>query len=132
MSKNLTESQIHKAVCEYLRLQYPDIIFISDSSGLKTSIGVAKQLKSLRSCRGIPDLIILQPNPPYYGLMIEVKRSRDEVYSKNGEIRKSAHIQEQCSILNHLLSVGYYATFGCGLDDCINIIDNYLQVKRLY
>lgn len=130
MPPKITEAQIQKAVCDYLRLQYPDVMFISDASGLKTSIGVAKQLKSLKSCNGIPDLVILQPNPPYHGLMIEIKRSPYQVYLKNGEIRKCAHIQQQCSVLNHLLSVGYYATFGCGLDECIKIIDDYLTLKR--
>lgn len=127
MPFKITESQIQKAVCEYLRLQYPDVIFISDASGLKTSIGVAKQLKFLRSCRGIPDLIILQPNPPYHGLFIEIKRSHDEIFKKDGSLRSSTHIKEQASLLTKLSELGYFCAFGCGIDNCIRIIDTYLS-----
>jgi hypothetical protein len=124
-----TEAQIQKAVCDYLRLQYPDVIFISDTSGLKTSIGVAKQLKSLRSCRGIPDLIILQPNPPYHGLIIEIKRSADEVFKKDGTLRSSTHIKEQANLLTKLNELDYFCTFGCGFDECKQIIDKYLSTN---
>jgi hypothetical protein len=129
-SAKVTESQVQKAVCDYIRLQYPNILFISDTSGLKTSIGVAKQLKSLRSCRGIPDLIILQPNAIYHGLCIEIKRSKDEVFTKSGELRNSMHIKEQFGILAHLSSLGYFCSFGCGLDDCIRIIDKYMLTSQ--
>lgn len=127
MPASVTESQIHKTVCEYLRVKHPNVIFLSDSSGLKTSIGVAKQLKSLRSCRGIPDLIILQPNPPYHGLIIEIKRSAEEVFKKCGNLRNSMHIKEQAYLLTKLNELGYFCTFGCGFDDCKQIIDKYLS-----
>jgi hypothetical protein len=131
MPPKVTEAQIQKAVCDYIRLQYPDVIFISDTSGLKTSIGVATQLKSLRSCRGIPDLIILQPNLPYHGLMIEIKRSRDELLNKSGSIKNSPHIKEQIKILTRLTEMGYFCTFGCGFDECKQIIDKYLSTNPI-
>lgn len=109
-------------------MQYPNIIFLSDMSGLKTSIGTAVQMKSLRSGRAIPDLIILQPNNLFNGLLIEIKVNVSDVYLKDLKtIKKNEHIKEQKNMLKRLSDLGYYATFGIGFDNCKKIIDDYLK-----
>lgn len=124
------EANVHVQVCNYIDIKYPDVIYTSDQSGLKMSIGLAVAIKKTRSKNyKIPDLIILKPSNGFNGLVIEIKKSHDEVYKKDGQMRESEHIQAQKESLKKLSEDGYMAVFGCGYDDCIKIIDIYFGRK---
>jgi len=124
----MTEKILHKQICQYLKMQYKDVVFLSDMSGLKTSIGIAVEMKALRSSRAIPDLHILEPRGNYHGLIIEIKKDRSEIYLKdNKTLRMKKHIIEQNEMLIKLRKLGYFAVFGCGFDECKKIIDNYFS-----
>lgn len=127
----MTEKQIHSQVCRYLDLQYPKVIYTSDSSGIRVSIGMAKALKSIR-CKGykIPDLIIMHPNKIYNGLIIEIKKDMSQIITKSGTFKKDKHVQEQLKTLKQLQSLGYASIFGCGFDHCKSIIDEYFNPKN--
>jgi hypothetical protein len=61
------------------------------------------------------------------GLFIELKRDRNEVYRKDGELRSNSHIRGQAMMLLKLTEKGYMAVFGLGFDDTIQKIDFYLS-----
>ena len=124
----MKEESEHKAICNYLRMQYPKVIFLSDLSGVKMSIGLAKKIKNLKCDRGIPDLIILHPKFRFSGLIIEIKATDEVIYKKNGELRKSEHLEEQQDMINRLNKIGYCAKFGVGFDECKRIIDWYMEL----
>jgi len=127
----MKEKQLHKQICRFIKLQYPKVIFLSDMSGLKVSIGTAIQMKSLRSSRGLPDLLLLKPNKDFYGLFIEIKTKTSDVYLKDGKtLRNNEHVKEQSEILDRLSKLGYKAVYGIGYDNCINIIKEYLNDKN--
>ena len=105
------EEETHIAICKYLKLQYPNVLFTSESSGIRLSIGQAKRLKAMRSCSGLPDIMIFEPRKSYYGLFLEVKRDGTTIYKKDGDLRKDKHIQEQEEILHQLKQRGYFAEF---------------------
>jgi hypothetical protein len=121
------EEQIHTALATWIKLQYPDVIFTSESSGIRVSMGIAVKMKKQRSVGALPDLIILEPRCVYHGLCLEIKKDKDEVYRKDGGFRVSEHIQEQAQMLDRLRRKGYFAEFGCGLTDCMAIIKGYLS-----
>lgn len=127
MNKAPLESVIHTQICSYLRLQYPNIMFITDLSGIKLTIGQAIKLKTLRSGRAWPDLFIAEPNKEYHGLFLEIKRDSSEIRRKDGSLKtNNQHINEQYNVLNELKSKGYVAVFACGFDEAKRIIDDYL------
>ncbi len=127
--KKKGEESLHAQVCRYIDLKYSDVIYMSDSSGVKLNMGQAVKLAKTR-CKNykIPDLIILKPVGGFAGLIIEIKISEDEVYTKKGQMRESEHIQKQWQSLKKLSKDGYMAVFGCGYDNCIKIIDNYFKL----
>ena len=127
----MTEKQIHSQVCRYLDLQYPKVIYTSDSSGVRVSIGMAKALKAIR-CKGykIPDLIIMHPNKLYHGLIIEIKKDLSQILTKSGSLKKDKHIQEQFKTLEELEKLGYAAFFGCGFDHIKSVIDEYFKKQN--
>ena len=127
----MTEKQIHIQVCRYLDLQYPKVIYTSDSSGVRVSIGMAKALKAIR-CKGykIPDLIIMHPNRLYHGLIIEIKKDLSQILKKSGHFKNDKHVQEQLKSLEELKRLGYAAIFGCGFDHCKSVIDEYFNKQN--
>ena len=121
-----TEKEIHVNICEYLRLQYPELLFTSDAGGLRISMGVIMEVKR-KSCNyKIPDLLIFQRNSQYNGCFIEIKRSEGDLYLKSGKL-KNDHVkaQEECLIM--LREQGYFAEFGVGYNDTIQKIERYLE-----
>lgn len=122
------EEQLSKAVSRYLKLQYPDVVFTCDSSGIRLTIGQATALKAQRSVHKIPDMIILKPNGEYHGLILELKSEDSSPYLKDGSLSKGQHIQEQNQTLTTLLNIGYYAVFAVGFDNAKKIIDDYMNL----
>ena len=116
-----------KSICQYLSLQYPDVIFASDLSGIKLSKGLALKIKSLKCSRGIPDLFIYEPKKGYCGLAIELKATGVTVYKQDGNLRTDTHLQEQEEMLLKLSKKGYLAVFCLGFDNAKLIIDSYLK-----
>jgi len=82
---------LQKAVCRFLELQYPNVLFLSDTIGnvklteLQASRNKAIQKKDFKC----PDLLILEPNKFYKGLFIELKIKSP--YKLNGELLKNDH-----------------------------------------
>ena len=119
------EESLQIAVCNYLRLQYPNVIFTSEASGLKLTIGQAVKAKKLRSSRGLPDLIILEPKGIWYGLCLELKTVTP--YKKNWTIKNDPHLKEQSNLIDSLCMLGYRATFVTGFDQAKEVIDDYMK-----
>ena len=126
------EFELQKAVCQYIREKYPDVIYNSDLSGIRLPIGVAKQLKMLRSWRGFPDIVIYEPvkieKQIYCGMFLELKVENTKLYKRDGSC--SEHIKEQAEMLKALLVRGYWADFAIGYDDAIRKIEYYLNFKK--
>ena len=124
----MTEKILHKQVCEYLRYQYPKVMFNSDLAGsLKLTIGQAVSLKSLRSNRGFPDIAIYEPRGKYHGLFIELKKDGEKLYKKDGITPFSDHIAEQQECMSELVIRGYDCYFCIGFNQAKITIDNYLK-----
>ena len=123
------EEELQISVCAYLDLQYPNVIYTSDLSGIKLPVGLAVKASKQRTKKyKIPDLLILHPNNFYHGLILELKKSRSELYLKdNLTISKSKHIQEQLKTLLRLSEIGYKSCFACGFEECKEIIDVYFK-----
>ena len=127
MVMNKSEESLQIAVSRYLKMQYPNINFTSESSGMRLTMGQAVKAKKMRSSRGLPDLMIFAVRGKYSGMFLELKKEGNSPYLKNGELRASQHIQEQNEVLESLRNEGYYAEFAVGLEDAINQISNYLK-----
>ena len=126
--RNKEESKIHIAICDYLRLQYPSVIFTSEAGGIYTTMNQARLIKRTRSCTGIPDLLIFEPRGEYCGLFLEIKANGTTIYKKNGEFVKNDHLNNQREVLQKLMNKGYSCFFVIGFDNAKHIIDNYMGI----
>ena len=122
------EEKLQTAISNYLKLQYPNVIFTAESSGIRLPIGLAKKAKEHRNpARGLPDISIFYPNEKYYGLFFELKIKSP--YLKNGDISINKHIQEQAKVLKRLNELGYLAMFVWSFEMAHGIIDSYMKNK---
>lgn len=138
------EAKIQVQVCDYIKKNYPDVIFQCDlASGMNLGKFIGGMNTRLRSSRGMPDLFIAKPVKKYSepiipssgrvytyftefnGLFIELKQ--ESVRLKSGGIAKSPHHDEQAEVLARLKQLGYRAEFCCGLNEAIKLIDEYLS-----
>lgn len=155
----VSESELQEQVADYLRLQYPDVLFHSDfGSGIKLTPGQAiKQKRQNGGRRAWPDMFIAHTqkqilevkgngileraeNKYLGGLFLELKKEgtrleathckpRDERRGKNGGVYATTHLKEQADILYDLRQHGYCAEFAVGFDEAKRIIDKYLGGK---
>ena len=122
----MSEALEHEMLCGYMRTNFPHVVFLSDASGIKMTMGQAIKWKGMRSSNGIPDLIILHPNSIFFGLMIELKKTGEKIYKKDGSL-KTDHLKEQDEVLKKLRAKGYYATFAVGFNEAKKIIIEYMK-----
>jgi hypothetical protein len=80
----LTEAQEHSMICKWLKTNHPKVMFNTDMSGVKLSVGMAVKAKTLRSHNGFPDLFIIEPRNGYNGLFIELKKTGEKLVMKDG------------------------------------------------
>ncbi len=122
-----TEENLHLKICDYLRKNYPDVLFRTDfSSGMKMSPGQAAKHKKFQKSRAWPDLFIAESNTLASGLFLEIKAENVIVFKKNGEIRQNKHLIEQDKMLKKLRTKGYRARFAIGYEQAIFEIQQYL------
>lgn len=128
-----SEAGLHEAVCKYISLMYPGVIFNSDMSGVRLNKGQAIRASKLRSSRGFPDIVIYEPKyqdvqVSFSGcLFIELKAEGTKIKKKDGTLVANTHIREQAAMIQELRERGYVAEFACGFDQAKQIIDKYLD-----
>ena len=123
----MSEKTVHQAIVNYLKLQYPRVLFRSDTgAGMKLTIGQAKAQKAIQNGMKWPDLFIAEPRGEYHGLFIEIKDEGVSLFKKDGGAFASEHLKDQYKCLGALNSKGYMALFAVGFDEAKQIIDEYL------
>lgn len=120
------EEKLHFQICDYMKIAYPKVYFISESSGLRVSPGLAAKLKRTRSNHVHLDLYVLEPRKGSHGLFLELKAKT--IYKKDGvTLLKNDHVRDQADTIQKLNKKGYLATFALSFDQAKKIIDNYLN-----
>ena len=127
MAKQQPEYHLQKQVCDYLNLQFPKVLYMSDTiASVRLNGQQGKRNKAIQKdgfkC---PDVIIFEPKGIYHGLFIELKVK--PIYKRSGELLKNEHIEGQQKTISDLNALNYFATFAVGFDEAKKIIDNYLR-----
>lgn len=120
------EYELQKQICQYIRYQYPNVFFLSDTiASVKLTMSQAVRNKAIQNNEfHCPDLLILQPNKQYHGLCLELKI--ESPYKRNGELKTSEHLQNQGKTIYKLNKLGYKALFVWSFEQAKKEIDNYI------
>lgn len=109
------EAGVQTLIVNYIKFQYPGILYCASAGGMFTSMKQAIKMKMTGYVKGFPDLQICEPNEKYHGLFIEVK-------TEKGVVSK-----EQKEWIKQLNKRGYYATYVKGSEEAIKVIDAYFS-----
>lgn len=121
------ENHLSLQVAQYLNHQWPKIIYKFDTgAGQRMSIGMAVRNKKLNRWIGFPDLFLFESRGVLNGLAIELKTDGTKIFKKNNEYA-TPHIKEQAEMLEALRERGYSCHFGIGFNQCVEIINTYLN-----
>lgn len=129
MPKNQPEFILQKQICQWLSIQHPDVLFLSDTvASVKLTMPQAIRNKSIQK-EGFKttDLIILFPNNSHYGLFLELKIKSP--FKKDGTLFKNKHLEAQQESIKKLNKIGYFARFSWGFEMTKIIIESYLKNK---
>ena len=126
------EQKIAIQLSQWLQKEHKNLLWRFDiAADLKLTIGQATKNKELNPHKKYPDFFLAETTYIHGGLYLELKTSRDEVFNKkNGEMKKSEHVQGQRIMLEILKCKGYKAEFAFGLEDAKRQISQYIKEKR--
>lgn len=125
-TKLFPETIVQTAVVEWFYLtfpQYPKSLIRIENEGKRNAAQAALAYR-MGLQKGASDLFIAIPTRRYAGLFIEVKKDKYKVTASNRE-----HHDSQEQFIHAMNSLGYFATFGIGFDNCRYIIENYLSER---
>lgn len=125
-----SENSVHYQVAQYLKLQWPHVLWHTDLSGELHTQAQRWRVAKVQKGTGWPDLFIAHPVGGRHGLFLELKRDRSDIYLADGRSLKNEHIYAQNGVLQHLRGLGFSAFFACGFDEAKEIIDNYLTGEK--
>ena len=112
----MTEYELQKAICKYLDLK--GVLYCASMGG-QYQPHFSQRIKAKKSGykKGFPDLFIYEPIGKFNGLAIELK------------VGKNRATKDQLKWQKELNDRGYRAEVCNGLDEAIDVIDNYLNNK---
>jgi len=127
----MTEKQLQKSICQYLKLAYKGLRFHSDMAGtfLSGKWSLMKENKDNNSHSGYPDLVIYKKSNGYMGLALELKREGNSPFKKDGTLKKDVHLEEQQAWLDVFAELGFKAQFVVGFDEAMAVINKYLSKR---
>jgi hypothetical protein len=112
------EQKLQKAVCKYLKLQYPEAFFNGSLGGQYQKYYSQRKKKSESGYqKGFPDLFIYEVKSGWSGLAIELK------------VKGNYPSEHQKRVLNILNEKGFKAIVCTGIDEAIFEIDKYMKYK---
>lgn len=110
------ELMVQIAVVNWLKYNFPNMLYCASAGGMRTSLSVAKKMKASGYVKGMPDLQIMHPTKTHHGMFIELKANKKCYASK-----------EQKEWIVNLNERGYYAVVCKGFDESIEQITNYIN-----
>ena len=110
----MKEQDLHNSIVDYLNL-YPHILWTSTLGGIFLGKRNYRQKAIIKKHykKGVPDLLIFEPNEKYNGLMVELK------------VKYNKPSKHQQIWLANLSARGYKAVLCYSLEEFIEIFTNY-------
>lgn len=118
------EELLATRVSNYMKINYPDIIFRFDQiDQVGRSGGIRNKELHGKWSAGYPDLFICKTKKTkkkfFGGLYIELKAT--------ATVHDTPHTRRQATFHKALRKAGYKVSFACGLEECIKLLNSFLD-----
>lgn len=149
------EFQVQVQVSRYLNRYYPEVEYRVDYAGNNLGKIAASNMKKVNKRNSWPDLEIYDSSYPFVGLCIDLKKENERLimlkdskvckvigYRGRSKVKripilesrkrlkgewKELHTEKQANVFSLLGDRGRAAGFGVGLENCLKIIEGYLN-----
>lgn len=126
------EQKLQNQISDYLKMQYPKVMFMISPSGFNNGQRNGAMLKRQQNpTKGWPDIYIMQVSKKegkvLAGLFIELKSDTARVFKKDGTLVRNEHLEIQNNVHHLLRKRGYFAVFSQGFEETKKLIDWYLN-----
>jgi hypothetical protein len=110
------EFKIQADAIIYLKLHYPKLLVLtSPMAGARMTPGMGMKMVRMGYQKGTPDLTILKPMPPYFGLLVEIKAPG----GKLSDVQKW--------FLRDAAAEGYKTAVAWSYEELIRTVEDYLS-----
>ena len=113
----MSEDKLQSAVVRYIQYKYPKVKYCSSIAGAYISSAAQRRIVRNGYVRGKNDLDIYEARGGYFALMLELKE-------------KAYPTKAQKEWINAMNERGYCALITRGIDETIEVIDEYLSKER--
>ena len=112
----MKEQDLHNTIVNYLNL-YPHMLWTSTLGGVFLGRKNYKQKSIIKKIykKGVPDILIFEPNKEYNGLMVELK------------VKYNKPTEEQKTWINNLNARGYKAVVCRSLEEFTKLFNEYFK-----
>lgn len=123
------EFLLRRKICLWLKEVWYNLLFIVDyAADMPLPVYIADQIKQ-QSCNDkMVDLLILEPRGGYFGLYIEIKTIKGNVFLKDGSLSQEKHTQAQYDTVKRFCDMGYLSLFGVGENMIKSIVNHYMSL----
>lgn len=111
----MTEDNLQIQVANYLRMQYPKVLWCHTPNGGSRNAIEGAKLKRMGVRAGMPDIMVYEDRHPFNGLAIELK------------VGKNKPTENQVFVLNELTRNRWQTAVCYSIDEAIKEIDKYLK-----
>lgn len=127
------EQDMVTAVCTYMKLQHPKVLFEVVSPEQRRSFVAQNIFKKQQCLPGAPDFRIKKAVGKWHGLELEFKKDWPELFYKDGRLKpgNQNHFYEQDDYHKRLWAEDIYATFVWDKLAAILLIEKYLRADSL-
>jgi hypothetical protein len=130
--KDQPEYFLQKSCISWLRSQYPNVLFFSDTVAFtKLSYSQQQRNKAIQCANfSMPDIIIFAPNKHgAHSLFIELKAKTP--FRVDGiTLLKNEHIEAQAKTIRTLNKLGFEAHFCWSFEQFKSIVNNFFKTKK--
>ena len=108
---------------QWLRWQYPDVLFTSVPAGMKAHKIHAIKMKMMGYNKGYPDICIEEPRANYHGMRVELK-TEEYRNRKNGGLST-----DQIWWIDQLQKRAYWVKVCYNLDEFVEAVTDYMTMR---
>lgn len=103
---------------------------INPAAGMKLQDWQVRKMKGQGYEAGQPDIIIFGKgvDSAKIGLAIELKKASSSPFKKNGQLKKSDHLENQADWLAFMRELGFVAEFATGEAEAKQLINEYFGI----
>jgi len=122
LKKKMPEDDLQECFAQWLTDN--EVLHTASCAGMRTFPKVMAKMKRMGARKGVPDIMIFEPNKRYHGLFIELKSQKGRPTKEQIAWRDALNYK-----MYHAAIMPSGLDFGSGLEWCKKLVTDYMNMK---